>query len=340
MPNASKKFRINIQFLSLKNRVSFFMPTKLIRSLHNVRPEQHGGVVTIGNFDGVHKGHQTLIANVVAQARALKVPSFLITFEPHPFEFFAKENLTIPRITRLREKFCALAACGIDNVLILPFNQELANISASDFVTDVLYQFLRPVQILIGDDFRFGYQRQGDLTLLQEMGQQLEFSAAAISSITLEGERISSTWVRKALMEGNLSLANTLLGHPYSMMGRVRHGDRLGRQLGFPTANIFLHRRLTPVLGVYAVLVHGIGDKPLRGAANIGTRPTVDGTRTLLEVHLLDFNQDIYGRYVQVEFCKKLRDEERYANLDLLKNQIAKDVEETRNYFLNLGDYE
>lgn len=309
------------------------MSTRLIRSLYNVKPAQHGGVVTIGNFDGVHVGHQALIARVVERARERAVPSTVITFEPHPFEYFGRANLTIPRITRLREKFTALAACGVDNVLILPFNQRLAELSASDFVQAVMADALQPCHMVIGDDFRFGRQRQGDFALLTELGQALGFSVEAMPTCEISNERVSSTRVRKALAEGDHALVRTLLGRPYSMMGRVRPGDQRGRVLGFPTANIYLHRQLTPVKGVYTVYMHGIGSDPIPGVANIGVRPTVDGTRSLLEVHLLNFNQDIYGRYVRVEFCQKLRDEMRYPNLDLLMQQIAIDVENAKNYF-------
>lgn len=309
------------------------MPTKLIRSLYNIMPKQQGGVVTIGNFDGVHIGHQQLVAETVKKAVELGVSSTVITFEPHPFEFFAKENLTIPRLTRLREKFYALRECGIDNLLILPFNHKLASISASDFIKKILHDTLHPLHIIIGDDFHFGYKREGDLALLKKKGVEFGFTVDAIKTIKVKGERVSSTRVRQALANGDHMLANELLGHPYTMLGRIRRGDQLGRQLGFPTANIFLHRRLTPVHGIYTVYLHGIAENPLPGVANVGIRPTVDGTRTLLEVHLFDFNQEIYGRYVKVEFCEKLRDEVRYANLDLLKEQIAKDVAIARNYF-------
>lgn len=309
------------------------MSTKLIRSLHNITSRAQGGVVTIGNFDGVHVGHQRLLAEVVANAKTLGVPSLVITFEPHPFEFFSGDKLTIPRITRLREKFSEIATYGVENVLILPFNHELAEISASSFVANILFALLRPKMVLVGDDFRFGYKRQGDFAMLQSFGAKLGIEVKAMPTVLVGNERVSSTRVRKALAEGDQALAAQLLGRPYSMMGRVSHGDKLGRQLGFRTANIFLHRKLTPVKGVYAVLVHGLSNEPLPGAANIGTRPTVDGTQTLLEVHLLNFNQDIYGRYVRVEFCEKLREEIRYETLDLLKEQIAKDVIATEHYF-------
>lgn len=308
------------------------MPTRLIRSLHDLQPRDQGGVLTIGNFDGVHLGHQALLAELVREAKARGVVSTVITFEPHPFEFFAGNKLTIPRLTRLREKFLRLKQSGVDNVLILDFNQILASLSASDFVA-LLQQALQPCHIVIGDDFRFGKGREGDFHLLERIGKESGFSLVAMPTLELAGERVSSTRVRKALAEDDLGLAKALLGRPYMMQGRVRHGDALGQQLGFPTANIHLHRRLTPVKGIFTVYMHGLSDQPLPGVANIGTRPTVCGTRTLLEVHLLDFNQNIYGRYVEVEFCKKLREEERYPSLELLKEQIAKDVVVAKNYF-------
>lgn len=312
------------------------MTTRLIRSIYNVTAAQQGAVMTIGNFDGVHLGHQALIAEVDRMAAAFAAPSLVMTFEPHPFEFFAKEHLTIPRITRLREKFKALAREQVDHVLVMPFNQRLADLPADDFVA-LLHRTLKPRAIVIGDDFRFGHKRQGDFALLQQLGQVNGFSVSAMPTVLIDGERVSSTRVRKALMDGNHRLADQLLGHPYTMEGRVCHGDKLGRQLGFPTANLFLHRKLTPVSGIYTVYMHGIADHPLPGVANVGTRPTVDGTRTLLEVHLLNFNQDIYGRYVQVEFCEKQRDEVRYPNLTLLAEQIAKDVDMARLYFKQQG---
>lgn len=309
------------------------MPTRLIRSQSNLTSAQQGGVVTIGNFDGVHLGHQALLRETVNRARELGVPSLVMTFEPHPFEFFGGENNTIPRLTRMREKFRALAACGVDNVLIIPFNQEFASMTASDFVQQYLVKNLRPVHVVVGDDFRFGRDRQGDINMLTQLGKQFGFGASAMPTFLIDGERVSSTRVRKALKEGDHQLARKCLGRPYSMQGRVRPGEQLGRQWGFPTANIFLQRSLTPLMGIYTVLVHGVADHPWPGAANLGVRPTVNGTRTLLEVHLLDFNQDIYGRYVEVEFCEKLRDEVRYPTIELLKEQIAKDVAVSREYF-------
>jgi riboflavin kinase/FMN adenylyltransferase len=313
------------------------MPTNLIRSLYNIKPEHRGGVITIGNFDGVHLGHQQLIAKTIEQAKKLGKPSIVMTFEPHAFEFFAPDQVTIPRLTRMREKFYALAECGVDCVLILPFNQYLANLSATDFIAKIIHQSLRPAHIVIGDDFRFGRGRQGTFDTLRSAGETLGFTVQAMPTVMVNGERVSSTLVRKALAEGDHQLVKRLLGRSYAMLGRVRRGDQRGREFGFPTANIYLHRKLTPVRGVYTVFMHGIAGRPWPGVANVGVRPTVDGTRTILEVHLLDFNQDIYGRYVKVEFCEKLRDEVRYSSLDLLKQQIAQDVNQAREYFKQLA---
>lgn len=309
------------------------MKTQLIRSLQHIPPSAKGAVMTIGNFDGVHLGHQQLIKLVTEAAQTLGVPSLVMTFEPHPAEFFAPESNTVSRLTRFREKFQALKSCGIDYVLVLPFNRFTAQLSANDFVEQVLANKLSASHVIIGDDFRFGRGRMGDIELLERLGKTHGFRVSALDTYEVQAERVSSTRLRQALASGDQRLAHALLGRAYTMMGRVRPGKQLGRQLGFPTANIYLHRHVTPILGVYAVLVHGVTDKPLQGAASLGTRPTIDGTQTLLEVHLLDFNQDLYGRYVTVEFCHKLRDEERYSNLEDLKQQIAIDVEETRSYF-------
>lgn len=313
------------------------MTTRLIRSPKWIPKEARGGVVTIGNFDGVHRGHQALIARMLKKANALVAPSTVITFEPHPQEFFNQANVTVPRITRLREKLTALSQCGVDNLLIIPFNQLVVSMPAADFVEQILVQGLGVKHIVIGDDFRFGYQRQGDFALLTALGRQYGFTVEAMPTLLIDDERVSSTRVRAALTSGRLDLAEALLGHPYTMLGRVSHGDKLGRELGFPTANIHLHRRLTPLHGIYTVYVHGLSEQPLPGVANIGTRPTINGTTTLLEVHLLDFNRDIYGCDVEVEFCEKIRDEERLPNLEILKEYIASDVAIARAYFASVN---
>lgn len=309
------------------------MSTQLIRSLHTLPRSARGAIATIGNFDGVHLGHQALIKQVCAKAKQEHAPSLIITFEPHPAEFFAGDSQTVPRLTRFREKFLAIRELKPDYVLFLPFNQKLANLTASEFVSQILVDALVVKQVIIGDDFRFGQKRQGDFSLLQQLGAKAGFGVTAMETFEIAGGRVSSTRIREALKVADLELAKTLLGRPYTMQGRVRSGDQLGRQWGFPTANLFLHRRLTPVWGVFTVLMHGLAKNPLPGVANVGTRPTVNGTNTLLEVHLLDFNRDIYDHDVEVEFCHKLRDEVHYPNIELLKAQIAEDVRIARQYF-------
>jgi riboflavin kinase/FMN adenylyltransferase len=315
----------------------FVVVTQLIRGLRNLPASFPGCAATIGNFDGVHLGHQTLLAEVKKQAQSRGLPAVVITFEPQPLEFFGK-NPTLPRLMRWREKFLALAEYGIDIVMLLRFDDQLANLSAEDFVQDILQRGLKVAHMTIGDDFHFGKGRRGDFTLLKKMGEAGGFRVASIPTILVEHERVSSTRVRKALANDDHVLVKKLLGRPYTMRGRVVHGDKLGRQLGFPTANIFLHRKAAPVQGVYIVRLHGLTDKPLPGVANIGNRPTVNGTRELLEVHLFDFHQDIYGKAVCVEFCEKIRAEERYDTLQLLKAQIEEDAKTARNYFIARGE--
>ncbi len=310
------------------------MNTTLIRGLHNVLPQHRGGVVTIGNFDGVHLGHQVLLAKVQALAQAQQVASMVVTFEPQPLEYFAKTKTALPpRLTNKREKFLALARYGIDQVLYLRFNAWLAQLSADEFVQEILVKALGIRAVVIGDDFHFGRGRSGDEVLLRKLGQQYGFAVITMPTFSLAGERVSSTRVRTALQQADHELVKKLLGRPYEMYGRVVHGDKQGRALGFPTANIFLHRAATAVQGIYVVRMHDVDQQPIPGAANVGTRPTVGGTRSLLEVHLLDFNRDIYGKHVRVEFCCKLREEEKFPNLEILKQYIAQDVQQAREYF-------
>lgn len=307
--------------------------TQLIRGLQHITPFHKQGVVTIGNFDGVHRGHQALINKVKSRAKALHVPSILITFEPLPVEYL-QPKIAVGRLTRFREKFSALKATGIDYVLVLPFNKTLASLTADAFVKTVLVDGLQIEHLIVGDDFRFGYKRMGDVGLLQQAGLQYGFTVESMTSFKIEDQRVSSTLVREALAQGEQKRAALLLGRPYTMMGRVVHGNKLGRQLGFPTANIELHRKTSPIRGVYAVRMSGVSETALPGAANIGTRPAVNGTRILLEVHLFDFDRDIYGRHVTVEFYQKLRDEAHYENQDLLKQAIADDVSEAKKILL------
>lgn len=303
---------------------------RLIRGLHNLRPQDRGCVATIGNFDGVHRGHRAVFQRLITRGRELGLPATVITFEPQPMEFFAPD-VAPARLTRLREKLKALCACGIERVMLLDFGPRLAAMEAREFVQDLLFDGLRVRYLLVGDDFRFGHGRRGDYDLLRAMGQGDEgFEVENLHTISHGEERISSTRVREALARGDLEQARHLLGRPYRIQGRVGHGDKRGRTIGFPTANIDLHRRVVPLRGVYAVWVLGLGPHPRPGVGNIGHRPTVDGGSPRLEVHLLDFQGDIYGRHLEVEPRLKLRDEQRFGSLDTLRQQIALDAATAR----------
>jgi riboflavin kinase/FMN adenylyltransferase len=290
-------------------------------------------VLTIGNFDGVHHGHRALLAHLTAKAHELGLPATVLSFEPHPRELFAPDQAPA-RLTRLREKLELLAECGVDRVHICRFNKALASLTADEFIERILIAGLGVRHLLIGDDFRFGKARGGDFKLLQAVGSQRGFGVEAMHTVDLAGERISSSAIRSALLDGDLEHAARLLGRPYVISGRVGHGDKIGRTLGFPTANIQLKRKRLPLTGVFAVTVSGLGEQPLPGAASIGVRPTLaDGLKPVLEVHLLDFDRSIYGAHVTVNFLHKLRNEEKYASLDALKAQIARDVAAVRTYF-------
>ena len=303
---------------------------ELIRGVHNLYPRHRGCVATIGNFDGVHLGHQAVLRQTCEKARQMGLPSTVITFEPQPQEFFRPEQAP-PRLTRLREKLLALRPHAIDRMLCLNFNEHLANLSAEEFIQSILIDGLGVRYLVVGDDFRFGKGRHGDFDMLVRAGQHDGFEVANTHSFTLSSDRVSSTLIREALGQGDLVRVQQLLGRPYSMCGRVAHGDKRGRTIGFPTANIYLHRKNTPILGVYAVRMNDVEDYPVNGVANIGTRPTVCGTRTLLEVHLFDFNKDIYGAHIEVEFVKKIRDEKRFESFDALKQQIHEDARQARD---------
>ncbi|RKZ46649.1 MAG: bifunctional riboflavin kinase/FAD synthetase [Candidatus Parabeggiatoa sp. nov. 3] len=307
---------------------------ELIRNLAQLHPRHRGCVATIGNFDGVHLGHQTVMRQLTAKAKDLHLPTVVILFEPQPQEFFAPESAPA-RLTRLREKIRVMRHNEMDRVLCVRFHATFAALSAEHFIQQVLVQGLGIRHLVVGDDFRFGYKRQGDFALLQEAGKQYGFSVETQQTFILGGERVSSTRVRQALEQGNMQLASELLGRPYTLCGRIRHGEQRGRLLGFPTANIFLHRQVSPLLGVFAVYLHGITKQPIVGVANLGTRPTVDGSQLLLEVHLFDFQKTIYGHTVKVEFVRKLRDEQRFASFDALKQQIQIDVQTAKAIFLN-----
>ncbi len=308
---------------------------QLVRGLHNVQPAFAGCVATIGNFDGVHLGHQKILAALRARSQALGLPSCVIIFEPQPMEFFRPELAPV-RLTRLRDKLELFAAAGVDRVLCIAFNSRFQHMSAQEFVEQVLVRALGVRHLQVGDDFRFGCGRSGDFAYLQQAGQQHGFTVEPTCTVTLDGQRISSTLVRQKLLEGDFAAVKRLLGRPYCIQGRVLHGQKLGRQLGVPTANIQLKRRHAPLRGVYMVAAHLADGRVLPGVANIGMRPTVEQQNEIahLEVHLLDFSEDIYGQRLVVEFHRKLREEEKFATLAELQAAIEQDIELARKFWL------
>ncbi|MEH0873450.1 bifunctional riboflavin kinase/FAD synthetase [Pectobacterium cacticida] len=306
---------------------------QLIRGIHNLRAQHYGCVLTIGNFDGVHLGHQMLLERLKQEGHARGLPVMVMIFEPQPLELFAAERAPA-RLTRLRDKVKYLAQAGVDFLLCVRFDARFAANDAETFVASLLVKALGVKFLVVGDDFRFGAGRQGDFLLLQKAGQAAGFDVISTDSFCNGGKRVSSTAVREALSHDELELAESLLGHPYSISGRVEHGKELGRTIGFPTANLPLKRQVSPVSGVYAVCVYGVAKEPLPGVANIGTRPTVNGDkRQQLEVHLLDVTMDLYGRHIEVVLRKKIRNEQRFASLEALKQQIADDVVTARTFF-------
>jgi riboflavin kinase/FMN adenylyltransferase len=314
---------------------------QIIRHVNDVQPKYQNCVLAIGNFDGVHRGHQQLLQMLLEQARSHHGPAVLMTFEPTPQEYFAKRStgrLVPARLTRWREKWQQLEQYNLAAMLCLRFNKKFAGLSAEQFVTNILIKCLHVNCVVVGEDFRFGYQRKGDIALLSELAKQYSFEVITIPAKQQDGHRVSSTRVRQALADGNFILAQQLLGRAYTMLGKVVKGDQRGRLLGFPTANIRLQRLQSPLQGVYAVKVHGLADKPLPGAANIGKRPTLDGLQEWLEVHLLDFQEDIYGRKIEVEFIAKIRDEQQFASKELLIQQLQQDIKKARQIISEKGD--
>lgn len=289
--------------------------------------------LTIGNFDGVHRGHQAMVARLEAAADARGLPACVMTFEPHPREFFTPAEAPA-RLAPLREKAERLAALGVDRLYVCRFDAAFARQSPEAFVRDVLVRGLGVRWLLVGDDFRFGAKRAGDVALLQRLAPEWGMEVESMETVVIDGVRASSTAVREALAAGDLECAWRLLGRPYAITGRVVGGDRLGRQLGFPTANIHMSLNRPPLSGIFVVEAHGLGPAPVRGAASLGVRPTVtQSNRYTLEVFLLDFDRDIYGRRVRIDFLRKLREEEKYDSIAALQAQIARDVEATRAYF-------
>jgi riboflavin kinase/FMN adenylyltransferase len=310
---------------------------KLIRGLHNLvssscELKQTGCVGTVGNFDGVHLGHQKVIKQVLKQACLRQVPSVVMVFEPQPQEFFLKDQAP-PRLMSFREKLSALARLGVDYVVALQFNVRLRSLSAEGFIQHILMDGLNIKHLVIGDDFRFGCDRSGDFELLQNWGAKAGFSVEPTDSHLIDNQRVSSTRIRELLTKDALDEAEKLLGHRYSISGGVMHGQKLGRQIGVPTANLFLGRIRPVLVGVYVVKVLMPDGQILKGVANLGRRPTVEGDNPVLEVHLLNFKDDLYGQHLNVCFLKKLRKEQKFESLDALKTQIFRDIEDAKSYF-------
>ncbi len=289
--------------------------------------------LSIGNFDGVHRGHRALLQRVVDVARQRNLVAAAMTFEPHPREYFAPEQAPA-RIANLRDKIEGLRLAGIETVFVQHFNRDFASLTAEQFILRILMDGCQARWLLVGDDFRFGARRAGDVALLRSFGERCGFTVEQIAPVLLAGERVSSSRIRTALSAGDLALAGELLGHPYTISGRVLHGSKLGRQLGFPTLNLRVAHRRPALHGIFAVRVHGIGSAALPGVASVGLRPTVDGSgRWLLEVHLFDFSDEVYGRLIEVQFVQKLRDEERFDSVQELTAAIRRDADRARAIF-------
>lgn len=306
---------------------------EFIRGLYNVKPVHFGNVVTMGSFDGVHLGHQAIIKQLTSQAERLNLPSMVMIFEPQPHEFFAGDKAPA-RLMRLGEKIHALFEQGVDRVLCLPFNHSLSNLTAAEFIQQILIDALGVQYLVVGDDFRFGSGRSGSYSDLVEAGEKHHFDVTDTQSFLIDQQRVSSTRIRGLLQENDFDQAAHLLGKPYTISGRVIKGQQLGRQLGAPTANVHLHRYRSPLAGVFAVVAELASGERVNGVANVGVRPTLGGDdKAILEVHLFDRSDDLYGQNIIVECRHQLRQEKRFENLDALKEQIQEDIAQARHYF-------
>lgn len=306
---------------------------ELIRGFQHFRPRHRGCVATIGAFDGVHLGHQAVLRQLIAKGREMGLPSTVVIFEPLPREFFSPDEAPA-RLMSFREKFIALRDLGIDRVMRISFTPDFRDMTAHEFIHKLFVVGLGVKYIVVGDDLRFGRNRSGDFDLLRKVGKKDGFDVVDTSTLEVTGERVSSTRIREVLADADFELAERLLGRPYSISGRVIVGQQLGRTIGTPTANMELHRLRSPLSGVFAVEVYGADSVMWPGVANVGVRPTVgDLSKAILEVHLLNFEENIYGRNIKVVFRKKLRNEHKFDGLDALKAQITRDVEEARSYF-------
>lgn len=308
---------------------------QLIRGIHNLESKHYGCVLTIGNFDGVHLGHRQVIQALVKQARELNCKAAVMVFEPQPEELFSPETAPA-RLSRLRDKYTLLKSLGVDQLICVNFNRKFATQSPESFIEDLLVKKLGIKSLIVGDDFCFGKNRRGNYEMLSKAGKVSGFTVSDTSSYKIAEQRISSTKIRQALEEDDLAQAEIMLGRPYSIIGRVFHGDKRGRQLGFPTANVKLKRRVSPVNGVYAVKVKTNAGL-FYGVVNIGSRPTVSGVRQQLEVHIFDFNSDLYGQTIEVILLKKLRKEMNFDSLSALTEQITIDSEKARQYISTLN---
>nr|WP_233075681.1 bifunctional riboflavin kinase/FAD synthetase [Paraglaciecola chathamensis] len=301
---------------------------ELVRGLHNLRDRHRGCVLTIGKFDGVHLGHQAVLSQLVVKARELGLPATVMVFEPQPEELFTPDNAPA-RLSLLRDKYVQLKALGVDRLLCLKFDKRFASFTAEQFVEQLLVEDLGVQFLVVGDDFRFGKGRVGNFAMLQAEGQKCGFSVVSTQSFRLDDYRISSTEVRKALSEDNFTLAEKMLGRPFTISGKVLHGDKKGRTIGFPTANLLLKRCNAPINGVFAVQVD-IAGTLYSGVANIGTRPTVNGQRSQLEVHIFHFTGNLYGRFISVAIRAKLRNEIKFDSFEQLHQQILRDAEQAK----------
>jgi riboflavin kinase/FMN adenylyltransferase len=305
---------------------------RTMRVFHGLPPVagRRACALTVGNFDGVHRGHRALLHRVVEVARQRNLVAAAMTFEPHPREYFAPEQAPA-RIANLRDKIEGLRSAGIEWVLVQHFNRDFASLSPERFIQRILVEGCRARWLAVGDDFRFGARRAGDVAMLRSAGEAGGFTIEQIAPVLVGGERVSSSRIRAALSEGDLALAGDLLGHPYAISGRVLHGSKLGRQIGFPTLNLRVAHRRPALHGIYAVRVQGIGSATLPGVASVGLRPTIDDSgRWLLEVHLFDFSDEVYGRLIRVQFVQKLRDEARFDSIQELTAAIRRDADQAR----------
>jgi riboflavin kinase/FMN adenylyltransferase len=309
---------------------------QLIRGLHNLTQPLPPSAVTIGNFDGIHLGHQQVLHQLKTIADKSALCSAVIIFEPQPIEYFAPDKAP-KRLSRFREKIAYLKSHEIDYLLCLKFDQPFSELSAEEFVQDLLVNRLKTQHLVIGDDFRFGKNRSGDFESLKGYGKQYGFKVDNTETLLFDDIRVSSTRIRECIKNDNFTLAAALLGRPYSLSGKVSHGQKLGRQLGFPTINIKMGSKTLIVKGIFAVIVKGIDNRVLQGVASLGTRPTVNGVDSILEVYILDFNQDVYGYGVEVDFLHKIREEKKFNSLEELKVNIKQDIVLAKQHFKPLG---